>query len=756
MSGVDLLAGLLGYERRPAAKARPNLSGQVAPYTWPAWRAGQPDWTPATLQGYAEAGYEGNSLVLACIRRRAQSAAFAPLVAYTGERDQPERLPDAHPLARLLRRPNPAQSWYEFTEQGITYLDLDGNLFVYLAWAGGPGRRRAGEFPSALYLLRSDRVRVVPGRTRAQPLLGYVYDAEDTGQWLSQEPFLPEDVIHIKYPNPRDPFEGLGRGTSPLGAAAKQVDVDNSATSFMKTFFDQGVVPYGLLKSKQTLVDEEVQRIRDRLKAQYAGQQNWGEVMILDADAEYQQMGMSFREMTFGDLDARNEARICQALDVPPILVGAKVGLDRATYSNYEQARAAFWQDALIPGIYQRLEDAFNVALATDDVWLAYNYSDVPALRDNEAQKAETAVRLFLGGVARRDESRGMVGLEPAEVDGFRASDQQQIGAPAITQTAPQVAGDGAGSVVDAAAGVDGTGGGAAGKARPFGRPTSTPDGAQDAQDAAAAKARDAEGDLPARLRIEQAWAPQIERALKRQLRLALPTGTTAESVWQAVGRLENGKQAVADALYQMMREAATLGLTAADAQIEAGTRAKAGGAVALEIDWTLVNAEVLEWLKTYHLDLVSRLNDNSRKALREAISRWVANGLPLQDLIDELTPMFGPVRAEMIAATEVTRAFAMANLTYWQATGVARVAWRCANDEVVCPVCSALGGVSWGEDGVIPTAMAGQEANAVSTAIGQPFVHPGGHGKQGKYEGQKYEMPPAHPRCRCWISVAD
>lgn len=69
------------------------------------------------------------------------------------------------------------------------------------------------------------------------------------------------------------------------------------------------------------------------------------------------------------------------------------------------------------------------------------------------------------------------------------------------------------------------------------------------------------------------------------------------------------------------------------------------------------------------------------------------------------------------------------------------------------CPICSALGGVSWGEDGVIPTSIAGQEENAVSTAIGQPFVHPGGNGKQGKYEGQKYEMPPAHPRCRCWIS---
>ncbi len=766
MSGVDLVARLLGWERRPAAKAAPSVNGVQMPYVWPAWRAGQPDWTPATLQGYAEAGYESNSLVLACIRRRAQSAAFAPLVAYTGTPDRPAPLERMHPLMQVLRKPNAHQSWYEFMELAITYLDLDGNTFIYQARV-----RPTDGFPAALYLLRSDRVRVVPGRERTEPLLGYVYDAEDAGAWLTRAPFLPDEIIHVKYPHPRDPFEGYGRGTSPLGAATKQVDVDNAATSFLKHFFDQGVVPYGLLKSKQTLVDEEVARIRERLKAQYAGQQNWGETLILDADADYQRMGMSFQEMTFGDLDARNEVRICQALDVPPILVGAKVGLDRATYSNYAQARAAFWQDMLIPGVYQRFEDAFDAGLGTAEVWLAYDYSNVPALREDETAKAETASRLFLGGLVTRGEGRALADptLPPIrpEDDGFRAMDEQQIGSPAITQTPVRVTGtaerdadDADDTDLPASAGEDGEDdeGGASSKRRPF--------GTREPQDA---KARD-DGYLKARLRIERTWAPKIRRALQRQLRLALPVGTTAQDVWQAVGRLDAGQQAVSDAIYQMMRAAVQVGLEAArtadDAAREAslpqaGKSQVAGAAPAgdaerkleLEIDWALVNNEVLGWLKTYLFDLVSRLQEHSREALRAAIARWVENGLPLQDLVDELTPMFGPVRAEMIAATEVTRAFAMANLTYWQATGVARVAWRCANDEVVCPVCSALGGVSWGEDGVIPTSIAGQEENAVSTAIGQPFVHPGGNGKQGKYEGQKYEMPPAHPRCRCWIS---
>lgn len=772
MSWVDPVARLLGFERAPkqAPPSAPDPFAAVkaapVPYVWPTWRAGQPDWTPATLQGYAEAGYEGNSVVFACIRRRAQSAAFAPLVAYTGERANPERLPDDHALARLLRRPNPYQSWYEFMEQGITYLDLDGNLFIFKAGPSTPRPAAAGrsaqdaekarKVPEALYLLRSDRVRVVPGRTRAQPLLGYVYDADDSGQWLSREPFLPEEVIHVKYPNPRDAFEGFGRGTSPLGAAAKPVDVDNAATSFLKTFFDQGVVPYGLLKSKQSLTDGEVLRIRERLHAQFGGAQNWAETLVLDADADYQPMGMSFREMTFDALDARNEARICQALDVPPILVGAKVGLERATYSNYEQARTAFWQDALIPGVYQRLEDAFDAALGSDDIWVAYDYSNVPALREDESQKAEDAVRIFLGGVAKRNEARGKVGLPPVEQDGFRAADKQQIGAPAVAQTPPEVldeeddtdlAGDGDGlddGDDDVDAGDEGEAGSS--KQSPFGLKASTRDYA--------------DGALKARLRIERKWAPKIALALRKQLRAALPRGTTAQNVWEAVGRLDGGKQAVADTIYQMMREAALLGIDAGDAQVRATTHGKAvgdmpgaTGSVAMEIDWTLVNAEVLEWLKTYNSTLLTALERNSEAAVRAAITRWVSNGLPLRDLIAELRPMFGLRRAEVIAITEVTRAFAAANLATWWASGVV-AGWsvRTAMDERVCGICGPLGGVVFSEDGPVDTSIEDQNRNAQIVPLGEGFSHPGGKGSAGKYEGRTFDGPPFHGRCRCWV----
>jgi len=452
----------------------------------------------------------------------------------------------------------------------------------------------------------------------------------------------------------------MGRGASPLTAAAQAVDVDNSATSFLKQFFDNAVVPFGLLKTKQTLVDTEVQRIRERLRAQYGGANQWGDVMILDADAEYQRLGLSMQEMTFGDLDARDEARVCAVLGVPPIVAGIKVGLDKATYANYESARKSFWEDTLIPNVYRRFEDAFNSALVADfgpGVWVAYDYSQVPALREDILKKWEMAVRAFLGGVATRNEARALVALDPVapELDGFRAAEQQQIGAPGVTQTPPTVA----------PVAVEG---GAKTLMPPFGKAT-----------------RD--GNLAVRLAIEQRWIPKLAAALKAQLRLAVPADATPENLRGAEFRLTEGDQAVKDALYQMLREAVTAGSAAGQADVEGLLGVgKAELPPVLGVDWSLVNAAALEWVGTYVSALVLELNYVSQKVLFAAIQRWIANGLPLQDLIDELAVDFGAARAERIAVTEITRAFSVGNIRAWQAGGViTRMSVRTAMDERVC-----------------------------------------------------------------------
>lgn len=755
MSVLDVLAGVVGLERVPAAaKAREVES----PYTWPMWAEGDPQWTEATLAGYAAEGYHGNAIIYSCIARKAETAAVAPLRAYTGQHDEPKMLPDAHPLARLVRRPNRYMSWYELQELLITYLELDGNAYLVKV-------RRTPRGPvEALFPLRPDCVRPV---AKGGELLGYVYETDG-----GKTPYLPEEMIDVKYPNPLDVLEGLGRGRSPLMAAAYVGDVDNATTKFLKQFFDNAVVPFGLLKSKQKLVDSEVARIRARIRAQYAGMSHWGDVMILDADAEYQRLGLSMQELGFEHLDARNEARICSVLKVPPILVGAKVGLDRSTFANYGEARTSFWEDTIGP-LYLRFENQLNLQLAEpdfQDAWLRYDFSNVPALRKDQTATWETAVRAFLGGVATRNEARWLAGLPPTDAaqDGFRAAEEQQIGVPAITQTPARVRTDrpeqGGGKDEADALEEDGKGqspfcwGGGAIHNGDYRYPGLSVLGRTDSPS-------DEDGDNAERVELERRAARRIGAALGEQWAAIRPESD--EDVALMETRLADASKGLRDAVYQALRPAALLGVTAARRAVgldgldtaaaaysTGGGEGKPGG---IGIDWTLVATYVLEWLDGYAFELIRDLDQTTRDALRGAIQRWAQNGLPLADLIDELVTLgiWSRERAELIASTEITRAYAQGQIRAWQQTGVVRsMRWNTANDERVCPICGPLGGLEWSEGETVPGSIDQQLADGVVTELGSPFVHPGGGGRAGRFEGRTYEAPPAHPRCRCWVTA--
>ena len=52
---------------------------------------------------------------------------LAPLRAYSGDFDNPVKVDESHPLAKLVARPNPYQSQMEFESLNIVYLNLSGS-----------------------------------------------------------------------------------------------------------------------------------------------------------------------------------------------------------------------------------------------------------------------------------------------------------------------------------------------------------------------------------------------------------------------------------------------------------------------------------------------------------------------------------------------------------------------------------------------------------------------------------------------------
>lgn len=200
---------------------------------------------------------------------------------------------------------------------------------------------------------------------------------------------------------------------------------------------------------------------------------------------------------------------------------------------------------------------------------------------------------------------------------------------------------------------------------------------------------------------IEDGADTQIGQALGVGLAVVMAS-PTVEGIDQVDAAMATG---LTLAVTRMLEDAALAGV--AQAQLELGS---------LDVDWTLVNRDALAWARGYAGELVAGLNATTRDALRTAIAEWIESGEPLDALARRLAPTFGELRGRVIAETEVTRAFAQGQVQAFRRAGVTRWTWHTANDERVCDICQP-------RDGQV-------------------------------YEVGRDEEPPAHVRCRCWISA--
>jgi len=392
--------------------APPDAWKAQAPFLWPLFRRGTPQWHLVDFQSYAEEGFTVSSLIYSAVMYKVRSLAAAPLRAYRGPLDRPEPVEASHPLAQLVARPNRHQSWGEFAGQSEVYLNIAGDCY---SWLQRPSR---GGFPEAIYSLRPDRTYIVPDeKPRPQMgIKGYVYVPE--GKTLAEGvPLLPQDVMHVKFPNPLDPLEGMGYGLSPVSALAQSGDVDNAVTRFLDIFFEKGTMLGSLLSFEQDMNADDIAEVRERWMEIYGGSEKWHVPGVLGRGGRYERIGMTFEEMGFQQIDQRNEARILGPFGVPGVLIGSRLGLERAIRANAQELRRMFWEDTMIPEM-RLFEVEYQYYLQTDDgAWVRHDVSGVPALQKNVPELATAAFQLWQMGVPA-NQALEAVGLDVGNVPG--------------------------------------------------------------------------------------------------------------------------------------------------------------------------------------------------------------------------------------------------------------------------------------------------------------------------------------------------
>ncbi len=333
-------------------------------------------------------------MIYASVMYKARASGIPPMRAYEGENEQAEALYSSHPLSLLVSRPHPSMSWRELQMLATIYLNVTGNHFAYV------DRPAIGEPPTAIWPLRPDRVFIIPGQGGIK---GYAYVPEQKSI-LHGFPILPQDMIHVKFPNPSDPYEGMGYGLSPIAPMARSGDVDNMITSYLKLFFQNGAMPPGYITYKAEMEGDDMAKAKARWMEVYGGYENWTEVAVLDNSGEYKQAGLTFDEMGFDSLDERNEARMTGPFGVPPALIYSRLGLENATYSNIEELRRVFWEDTMLHEIRLFQEEyQYFLNIPEQDVFVAYDLSTIPALKRDLPPLVSAAYQLWQMGVPAND-----------------------------------------------------------------------------------------------------------------------------------------------------------------------------------------------------------------------------------------------------------------------------------------------------------------------------------------------------------------
>jgi HK97 family phage portal protein len=383
--------------RRPA-RGRPSHKSSRVASLLAVGTAHQPMWTPAQYDRLAEMGYQRNGIVYRSVSLIARSIASVPWLLYEGEKEI-----QAHPLLTLLEKPNPLQDGNSWMQAAVTTLLLSGNLYVE---AVGPEDGAADE----LYVLRPDRMRVIPGSGGVPQ--GYVYTVNGQSKTIAVNPltgFGP--LLHIKLFHPLNDWYGL----SPLEAALKPIDFHNTVANHNLALLQNGGRPSGGLFLKpnpqtgMTLSEEQRADLRESLKEVYQGTRNAGQIMILEGDFDWKEMGLSPKDMDFGEGKHTAAREIAQIFGVPPMLVGVP---GDATFSNYREARLHLWEDTVLP-LLDMILSQLNQWLACGfgpSLRLSYNSDAIPALalkREAEWEKINRCAFLTL------NEKREAVGYAP-------------------------------------------------------------------------------------------------------------------------------------------------------------------------------------------------------------------------------------------------------------------------------------------------------------------------------------------------------
>ena len=310
------------------------------------------------------------------------------LHAYDRQDDGGRKRQMTTPLARVLRKPNPQQTNYEFIR------DLVGDLALYdEAYAVRFIEPREDiEAPYSIRLLRPSWVQGSQGSSAYEP-----------GDYIVKFPDAPESfvipqaqVVHFHGFNPIDARTGV----TPLTALKDVLAEQMNAAMFRKQLWERGGRVGAFLTRPADApkwIGDQKEKFLTGFRAAWTGNKgsNAGGVPFLEDGMELKRLGFSAKEEQYVEGNKLSLQTVASVYHVNPTMVGL---LDNANYSNVREFRRMLYGETLGPRLME-LEQKINSFLLplldvdTDKVYVEFNTEQqLRGSFEEQAQVFSTAV----------------------------------------------------------------------------------------------------------------------------------------------------------------------------------------------------------------------------------------------------------------------------------------------------------------------------------------------------------------------------
>jgi HK97 family phage portal protein len=312
-----------------------------------------------------------------------------------GDSEELEEITDPmHPLVRLLARPNHWQSGFDLVYDTVVFLDLTGN--AYAAHVPGPNSP-----VYELWNLPSQWTRPIPDR--ATFLAGYIYGR---GQEV-ETTFPTEDITHVKFANPTDPYLGRGCVAGYVGDAQLSL----AFTDVNLAMLDNGAAPSLVFKAPNSNARQR-EEIEEKIRQRWTGVRNAFSAIVTGGDIEVvPNAARGFTEMPFMLSDSAVADLIANSHGMSPALLR----MDSAALAT-AQAALPHWQTMAIKPRCTRIAEAWNRTFvekfrqALGDESLCVVFDD-PVTKDVNSEVVRLT-QLHTANVLTTNEVRGALGYE--------------------------------------------------------------------------------------------------------------------------------------------------------------------------------------------------------------------------------------------------------------------------------------------------------------------------------------------------------